>query len=122
MSGKNSRKTSAAIVELALEFGLLMLAVLIASRIRFHHDAETYAEFISQMGLLKALIVALFITLAKECFGLYQVHVRYRHGDFLLRQTLAFAFGGIGLLRRGGRALTGTILGVVALVLGIPTG
>ena len=98
MKGKLSRKSHGATVQLALEFVLIVFAVLIASRIRFSHDPNTYAQFIGELGLLKALLVASFITLSKACFGLYQVHVRYKRSDLLLRQTLAFAFGGIGLL------------------------
>ncbi|MFS8136553.1 MAG: TIGR03013 family XrtA/PEP-CTERM system glycosyltransferase [Thermomonas sp.] len=77
---------------------MLMFAVVMASRIRFHHDPETYAQFIGEFGLLKAFVVAAFVTLAKACFGLYQVHVRYKRGALMLRQVLAFAFGGIALL------------------------
>lgn len=98
MKGRSSRKSHGANVQVAVEFVLLVLAVFIASRIRFHDDPQTYAQFVGELGLLKALLVASFITLSKACFGLYQVHVRYKRGDLLLRQTLAFAFGGIGLL------------------------
>ena len=98
MKGKLSRKSRGATVQLAVEFVLLVLVVFIALRIRFHNDPNTYAVFIGELGFLKALLVASLITLSKACFGLYQVHVRYRRGDLLLRQALAFAFGGIGLL------------------------
>ena len=121
MKGKLSRKSRGATVQLAVEFVLLVLAVFIASRIRFSHDPKTYAQFIGELGFLKALLVASFITLSKACFGLYQVHVRYRRSDLLLRQTLAFTFGGIGLLVLY-YAVPGAYIGrgvlAIALVLG----
>lgn len=93
----SSRKSRAIVLLWLLELGVLVLAVLCAAWLRFLYDSTGYQIFI-QYALVRALVVAVFITAAMAAFGLYQVHVRHNRLDFLLRLVLSFAFGGIGLL------------------------
>jgi len=79
-----------------LELSMLAASVLLASRVRFMHDPDTYLAF-SEFAIVRALLVAAFITLAMAAFGLYQIESRHRRGDFLLRLVLSFAFGAISL-------------------------
>ncbi len=92
-----SRKSRALVLLWLVELLLLMLSVLFAARLRFLHDLAGYELFL-QFALVRAFLVAVFITVAMASFGLYQVHVRHNRMDFALRLVLSFAFGGIGLL------------------------
>lgn len=80
-----------------LELALLVLAVMCAAWLRFHREPHYHLLFVEQAPV-RALLVALCITGAMLAFGLYQVHVRHRRAELLLRLTLSFAFGGITLL------------------------
>ena len=92
-----SRKTRATRFLWLIEMVLIVLAVLVAARLRFINAPEGYALFFDNSPL-RVLLVALVITTAMAAFGLYQVHVRHNRVDFAVRLLLAFAFGGIGLL------------------------
>lgn len=92
-----SRKARAARLLWITEAVVLVIAVLAAAWIRFHSDPEYHNVFVDQAPL-RAVLVALFVTGAMAAFGLYQVHVRHTRLDFVLRITLSFAFGGIGLV------------------------
>ncbi len=92
-----SRKARAARLLWIIEAIVLVAAVMAAAWIRFHNEPDYHLVFAEQAPL-RALLVALFITGAMAAFGLYQVHVRHTRLDFLLRITLSFAFGGIGLV------------------------
>ena len=80
-----------------MELGVLVASVLLASRVRFQNDPETYRAF-SEFAIARAVLVAGFMTLAMASFGLYQIESRHNRVDFLLRLVLSFAFGAIGLL------------------------
>ena len=92
-----SRKSRALVLLWLAEMWLLILAVLAAAWLRFLRNPQGY-EFFIQSALVRALVLAVFITLAMVAFGLYQVHVRHNRMAFVLRLVLSFAFGGIGLL------------------------
>jgi len=92
-----SRKARAARLLWIVEAIVLVIAVMLAAWIRFHNDPE-YHDLFAQQAPLRSILVAMFITGAMAAFGLYQVHVRHTRLDFLLRITLSFAFGGIGLV------------------------
>lgn len=81
----------------ALEFLLVMLAVVAASWLRFGHEDEVLGEYLQALPL-RAALVALMLTVSMLAFGLYQVHLRIGHRDLVLRLVFAFIFGGIGLL------------------------
>ncbi|HVK50171.1 MAG TPA: TIGR03013 family XrtA/PEP-CTERM system glycosyltransferase [Pseudoxanthomonas sp.] len=92
-----SRKARAARLLWMVEAVVLVIAVMAAAWIRFHNDPE-YHDVFAQQAPLRSILVSMFITGAMAAFGLYQVHVRHTRLDFLLRITLSFAFGGIGLV------------------------
>ena len=92
-----SRKTLATRVLWLIEMVVIVLAVMVAARLRFIDSPEGYAQFFADSPL-RVLLVALVITTAMAAFGLYQVHVRHNRVEFAVRLVLAFAFGGIGLL------------------------
>jgi sugar transferase (PEP-CTERM system associated) len=79
------------------EFGLLMLSVLAATRLRFLSDPEGFALFF-QSAPSRAVVFASVITVSMVAFGLYQVHVRHNRMEFLIRLLLSFAFAGVALL------------------------
>jgi len=92
-----SRKVLAIRVLWLTEVALIMLAALVAASLRFFNDLDGFALFLGSAAL-RLLLVAIFITMAMAAFGLYQVHVRHNRIDFILRLSLSFVFGGIGLL------------------------
>ncbi|MGS1078596.1 TIGR03013 family XrtA/PEP-CTERM system glycosyltransferase [Pseudoxanthomonas beigongshangi] len=96
-SSQASRKARAARILWIAEVIVLMAAVMAAAWIRFHNEPEYHVVF-AQQAPIRAVLVALFLTGAMAAFGLYQVHVRHTRLDFILRLTLSFAFGGIGLV------------------------
>jgi sugar transferase (PEP-CTERM system associated) len=79
------------------EFGLLMLSVLAATRLRFLSDPEGFALFF-ESAPSRAVVFAAVITVSMVAFGLYQVHVRHNRMEFLIRLLLSFAFAGVALL------------------------
>lgn len=81
----------------AAESVLIMLAILAAARLRFLDDPDSYALFV-EGGPLRLLVIPAFLTTAMAAFGLYQAHVRHNRVDSALRLTLAFTFGGVGLM------------------------
>ncbi|QSX77692.1 TIGR03013 family XrtA/PEP-CTERM system glycosyltransferase [Agrilutibacter solisilvae] len=92
-----SRKSRALLLLWIAEMTLLILAVAAAAWLRFLRNPEGLGDFLQALGP-RAVVFATFITVAMVAFGLYQVHVRHSRIDFLLRVSLSFAFGGIGLL------------------------
>lgn len=80
-----------------LELGVLTASVLLASRLRFLNDPETYHLF-SQLLVVRAALVGVLMTLAMASFGLYQIESRYNLAGFLLRLVLSFVFGTVALL------------------------
>lgn len=122
-----SRKSRTLFALWLLEMAALMLVVFLAAHLRFLDDPEGHALFSEWLGL-RAGLVGLAVTGAMAAFGLYQVHVRHKWVDLVLRMLLSFAFGGIALLvlyyvvplvyiGRGVLALALT-LGFVVLLLG----
>lgn len=97
MSHISKRKRRAQTMLWLLDVAMLVASVFLASRVRFLHDPETYQAF-SEFAVVRAMLVASFITLAMASFGLYQVESRHNRTDFLLRLVLSFAFGAISLL------------------------
>ena len=95
-----SRKSRAVFVLWFVEVLLVVLAVMLAIRLRFHAaDPAIYAFFANTSSIpMRALVVALFTTGAMAAFGLYQVHTRHNRIDFVLRLGLSFAFGAVALL------------------------
>ena len=80
------------------EFSILTLAVTFAAKLRFIHDPEvTFFGFLVNSPL-RATMVALFVTSAMAALGLYQQFARHQRAELLLRLTISFGFGGIGLL------------------------
>ena len=96
-AGAASRKVRVIRALWLVEMVLLGLAVVAAAKLRFHDDAAAYAIFMDRSPW-RMLLLPFFMTAAMAAFGLYQVHVRHNHRDFLLRLALSFAFGGIALL------------------------
>ena len=92
-----SRKSRTLLTLWGVEFILVVVAVLVAAWVRFHDDPAGHQEFAEWLGL-KAVLVGIAVTGAMAAFGLYQVHVRHKWIDLVLRLTLSFAFGGIALL------------------------
>ena len=92
-----SRKSRALLALWITESAVLMLGLLAAAALRFMGNPEGQAIFVDDLPA-RAVIFAMFITVAMVAFGLYQVHVRHNRMEFLLRLTMSFAFGGIGLL------------------------
>lgn len=92
-----SGKTRAVQLLWGIEFVLLVVAVLVAAKLRFFDSAEGYRNFL-EASPLRILLVAVVLTVSMAAFGLYQVHVRHSKVDFSLRMLLAFAFGVVGLL------------------------
>lgn len=94
---RSSRKTLAIRMLWIVELVLIVLSVMVAAWLRFHGNAHDHLEFVSQAPP-RAVLIALCITGAMTAFGLYQVHVRYRRTDFMLRVLLSFALGGVALV------------------------
>ncbi len=96
-SSRASRKDRAIRLIWLAEMGLILLAVAVAAWLRFRASPEAHEAYMPY-ALMRAPLVAIFITGAMAAFGLYQVHVRLNRTDFALRILLSFAFGGIGLV------------------------
>ena len=94
---RSSRKTLAIRMLWMVELVLIVLSVMAAAWLRFHDHPNDHLAFASQAPA-RAVLIALCITGAMTAFGLYQVHVRYRRMDFLLRLLLSFAMGGVALV------------------------
>src|SRR5688572_28924716 len=92
-----SRKSRALLLLWITELALLVLAVLMGAWLRFMGNPEGLAGFLESLPE-RSVIFAVFITVAMVAFGLYQVHVRHNRMEFLVRLSLSFSFGGIGLL------------------------
>lgn len=92
-----SRKSRALQLLWITEMALLVLAVLVGAWLRFLGNPEGLAGFMESLPA-RSVIFAVFITVAMAAFGLYQVHVRHNRMEFLVRLSLSFSFGGIGLL------------------------
>ena len=113
-----SRESRALVLLWLVEMSLLMLSVVLAARVRFLHDPDGYRIFLD-FAMVRALLVAIFLTVAMAAFGLYQAHMRHNRMDLALRLLLSFAFGGTGLLVLYYLVPTSYIgRGVLALVLG----
>lgn len=93
---RSSRKNLAVRTLWGVELVLVFASVLVAAWIRFRGDASGHVLFVQQAPL-KALLIAVCVTGAMAAFGLYQVHLRYRRMDFLLRLLLSAGFGGVAL-------------------------
>lgn len=94
---RSSRKMLAIRALWLIELALIVLAVVAAVWLRFHdapHDRLLHLQRIPP----RAVLIALCITGAMTALGLYQVHVRYRRLDFLLRLLLSFVAGGVALV------------------------
>lgn len=96
-SMRSGRKARAVRVLWGMEVVVLFASVLLAAWIRFGEDPLGHSMF-AEEAPIRALLVALCITGAMAAFGLYQVHVRHSRMDFMLRATLSFLFGGVGLV------------------------
>ena len=94
---RSSRKMLAIRVLWLVELALIVLAVTAAVWLRFHGDVHDRMLYLEQTPP-RAVLIALCITGAMTAFGLYQVHVRYRRLDFVLRLLLSFACGGVALV------------------------
>lgn len=94
---KSSRKSRTMMALWLLEAGVLLLSIFVAASLRFRSDPYGLETFFDGI-FVRSLLVTALITGAMAAFGLYQVHVRHRHIDLLVRLTLSFAFGGIALL------------------------
>ncbi|TQD40916.1 TIGR03013 family XrtA/PEP-CTERM system glycosyltransferase [Marilutibacter aestuarii] len=92
-----SRKSRTLLTLWIVELALVMIAVPAAAWLRFHDDPAGHQEFAEWLWL-RAFMVAMAVTGAMAAFGLYQVHVRHKWVDLILRLILSFAFGGIALL------------------------
>lgn len=92
-----SRKSRALLLLWFAEIALLMFAVVAAAWLRFLGSPVGYYLYLESVWA-RAVVFAIFITVSMVAFGLYQVHVRHNRMEFLVRLTLSFAFGGIGLL------------------------
>ncbi|HEY0504625.1 MAG TPA: sugar transferase, partial [Lysobacter sp.] len=95
--GRASLKNRALMLLWLLEMLLVMAAVAGAAWLRFMNDAEGHEIFAENL-MLRAFLVALFVTTAMAALGLYEVHVRLNRFEFALRLLVSFAIGGIGLM------------------------
>jgi sugar transferase (PEP-CTERM system associated) len=117
---RSSRKQHAIRVLWCTETCALMLAVLMAARLRFHGDPLGMQSF--AVGIApRALLVALCVTGAMFTFGLYQSYVRHRRIDLLLRIALSFVLGGVALLTIY-YVVPGTYIGRGVLAIALATG
>ncbi len=94
---RSSRKMLAIRTLWLVELVLIVLAVTAAVWLRFHDQPYDRLLYLQQTPP-RAVLIALCITGAMTAFGLYQVHVRYRRLDFLLRLLLSFVSGGVALV------------------------
>ena len=94
---RSSRRKVAIRTLWVVELAVLMLAVMLAARLRFHADPAGLAHFIEGVAA-RALLVAVSITGAMLAFGLYQSYVRHSLLDLILRVLMSFALGGVALL------------------------
>lgn len=86
-------------VVLAVEFTLLVVAVLLAVYLRFFtYEAPLQAYTSLWLQLARAAAFALFIMFGLTAMGLYQAHLRETWFGALARQSLAFLLGATGLL------------------------
>ncbi|MBX3727263.1 MAG: TIGR03013 family PEP-CTERM/XrtA system glycosyltransferase [Xanthomonadales bacterium] len=86
-------------VVLAVEFSLLVLAVVLAVYLRFFtYDAPLQAYTSLWLQLARAAAFALFIMFGLTAMGLYQAHLRETWFGAVARQALAFLLGATGLL------------------------
>ena len=92
-----SRKRTAIRALWMVEFALVVASVMAAAWLRFHGNAHDHTVFLEQAPP-RAVLIAFCITAAMTAFGLYQVHVRYRRTEFLMRLLMSFAFGGVALV------------------------
>ena len=117
---RSSRKQHAIRVLWCTETCALMLAVLMAARLRFHGDPLGMQSF--AVGIApRALLVALCVSGAMFTFGLYQSYVRHRRVDLLLRLALSFVLGGVALLTIY-YVVPGTYIGRGVLAIALATG
>lgn len=96
-SPMNGRKWRLMLAFWALELVLVFMAMKAAGWVRFASEPDAHAVY-AQNEALRALIVAVFITVAMAAFGLYQAYVRHQRFDLMLRLLLSFSVGGMGLL------------------------
>ena len=94
---RSSRKKLAIRILWIAELVLIVLSVMAAAWLRFRGDAYDHFAFL-ETAPPRAILIAFCITGAMTAFGLYQVHVRYRRGEFMLRLLMSFAFGGVALV------------------------
>lgn len=94
---RSSRKSLAIRVLWCVEMVLVVLSVVAAAWLRFHGDVHDRLVYLEQAPP-RAVLIALCVTGAMAAFGLYQVHVRHRRIDFLLRLLLSFVSGGVVLV------------------------
>ncbi|HEU0307501.1 MAG TPA: TIGR03013 family XrtA/PEP-CTERM system glycosyltransferase [Lysobacter sp.] len=92
-----SRKSRALLLLWLGEICLLIVAVMCAAWLRFLGNPEGYAIFF-ESAPARSVVFAAVITVSMVAFGLYQVHVRHSHMEFLVRLLFSFAFGGVALL------------------------
>ena len=94
---RSSRKALAIRALWLIEVVLVILSVVAAAWLRFHGDEHDRLIYLEQAPP-RAVLIALCLTGAMTAFGLYQVHVRHRRMDFLLRLLLSFVTGGVMLV------------------------
>jgi len=94
---RSSRKALAIRALWLIELVLIILSVVAAAWLRFHGDEHDRLIYLEQAPP-RAVLIALCLTGAMTAFGLYQVHVRHRRMDFVLRLLLSFVTGGVMLV------------------------
>ena len=92
-----NRKSRVALALWSLELLLIYEAVNVAAWLRFVGEPEAYAVFV-RTEPVRALLVAVAMTMAMAAFGLYQTYARHRRQDLSLRLLVSFGFGSISLL------------------------
>lgn len=99
MSSPAPRNRVSRIIQLVwlLEMALLMLAVTFAAKLRFFDNAGIHPLDFLLLYPIRTALVAFAITGAMAAFGLYQPYSRLQRTELLLRLTLSFGFGGVGL-------------------------
>ena len=97
MKGRPRRALRPMTVLWYVDLAIIVLAVIGAANLRFSGDPEGHMAFL-QNATGRALLVGLALTGSMAMFGLYQVHLRPRTSDLVLRIVLAFVFGSSALL------------------------
>src|SRR5687768_16623114 len=84
MKGRPKRALRPMTVLWYVDLAIIVLAVICAANLRFSGDPEGHMAFL-QNATGRALLVGLALTGSMAMFGLYQVHLRPRASDLVLR-------------------------------------